>query len=267
MSFVEGMVDAAVRVAAATGREVGALSLAEIAAAAGVSRSTLLRRAGGRAAVDAALRERVRAPVSLADRVVAAAASVIGADGVAGLTLERVAERAGCTVMSLYNLVGGRDALLVEVFRRHTVLPELAPRLRIAGGATVAGMALAAYRTLIDVGLDRSSVATALMTDALARPGSALAEHVRTAYLPHARRVVEEFFDELVARGAVRDERRDALLALFLGPVQIYLEIATLDRRPRGPAERGAVAAALAEGFTRAVTPTPSPEVPCTPTS
>ena len=266
MSFVEGMVDAAVRAAAATGREVGTLSLAEIAAAAGVSRSTLLRRAGGRAAVDAALRERVRAPVSLADRVVAAAASVIGADGVAGLTLERVAEQAGCTVMSVYNQVGGRDALLVEVFRRHTVLPELAPRLRLEGG-TVAGMALAAYRTLIDVGLDRSSVATALMTDALARPGSALAEHVRTAYLPHARRVVEEFFDELVARGAVRDERRDALLALFLGPVQIYLEIATLDRRPRGPAERAAVAAALAEGFTRAVAPTQSPEVPCTPTS
>jgi len=79
------------------GRDVGSLSLAEIAAAARVSRSTLLRRAGGRAVIDAALRERVRAPVTLADRVVAAAGALIAAGGVGALTLERVAGQAGCT--------------------------------------------------------------------------------------------------------------------------------------------------------------------------
>ncbi len=260
MAFLEHAADAAVRSAEEAGREVSSLSLAEVAAAAGVSRSTLLRRAGGRAVIDAALRERIRAPVALSDRVVAAAGALIAAEGVGALTLERVAAEASCTVMSIYNQLGGRDALLVAVFAKHAVLPQFAPLLDAGATSSVEEIAVAVYRRLLDVGLDRSAVATALMIEAIARPDSPLAEHVRTDYLPRAGEVLDAFFTTLVERGAIRDGRRDALLALFLGPVQLYLEVATLDRRPRPSAERTAVAVALAKGFARAVAPTVTQE-------
>jgi hypothetical protein len=53
----------------------------------------------------------------------------------------------------------------------------------------------------------------------------------------------------------VREQNRDALLVMFLGPVQVYLEFATLDRRPRASSERDEIVELLAEGFARAVAP------------
>ncbi|MGH3980923.1 MAG: hypothetical protein ACRDRZ_18310 [Pseudonocardiaceae bacterium] len=105
--------------------------------------------------IDAALRERMQAPVTLADRVLAAAGALIAAEGVGALTLERVAGQAGCTVMSVYNQIGGRDALLVAVFARHTVLPQLTPLLDTGAAPSVEEIAATVYRHLLDIGLGR----------------------------------------------------------------------------------------------------------------
>jgi AcrR family transcriptional regulator len=255
MTAPDDIAAAALRVARDSGRDVGTLSLTDIAAAAGISRSTLLRRVGGRAALDAALRDLGAGPLTLAGRAVAAAGRVIAADGVAALTLERVAADAGCTVMSIYNQIGNRDALLVAVFERHAVLPRFAPLLD--GNASLTEVAAEVYRRLLEVGLDESSVATALMVDAVARPGSALAAHIRETYLPRSTTAVGELLSAQISAEVLVELPREALLAQFLGPVQFYLEVATLDRRPRSTEERAAVAAALADAFARAMTPSP----------
>ncbi|MGC4936706.1 TetR/AcrR family transcriptional regulator [Kribbella sp. DT2] len=251
MVSMEEVAAAAIRAAEAQGRDVGSLSLTEIAAAGGLSRSTLVRRLGGRSAVDKALREQLHAPVTVADRITAAAAELIAADGLGALTLERVAGQAGCTVMSIYNQFGGRDGLLVAVLAEHAVLPWFAPLLD--SDQSVEEMAAGVYRRLLDVGLDGSAVATALMLEAIGSPDAVLAEHVRRDYLPQANAALNEFFTALIERGAIRDQRLDTLRALFLGPVQFYVEVATVERKPRTPDDRAAVAAALAAGFARAV--------------
>ncbi|MFC4561757.1 hypothetical protein ACFO4E_07795 [Nocardiopsis mangrovi] len=261
MTYADDVADAAIRAAEREGRAVGALSLAEIAAAAGTSRSTLLRRVGGREAIDDALRRRGTGPLTLAERAVEAAGRLIVADGLGNLTLERVAAAAGCTVMSIHNQIGGRDALLIAVFDHHAVLPRFAPLLDDPAaapgqdGAALRHIAEAVFRRLLDLGLDRSSVATALMTEALARPDSALAGHIRDTYIPHSAAAVDAFLAERLPAELVRAHPPGALLAQFLGPVQFYVEVATVDQRPRPAQERAAVAAALAAGFVRATTP------------
>jgi len=89
--------------------------------------------------------------------------------------------------MSIYNQIGGWDALLVAVFARHAVLPRLTPWLD--GGVTpsVEEIAATVYSRLLDIGLDRSAVATALMGRGDRPPGLGVGR-ARPQRLPTPRR-------------------------------------------------------------------------------
>ncbi len=113
------LVQVAIRTAEARGEDVADLPLTVLAAAAGVSRSPLVRRLGGsrRALDEAVLAAGVdpggRPPVRR--RAVDAAAQLIAEPGLAAATLEAVAAGAGCPLHSLYAAFGGRDGLLGAV--------------------------------------------------------------------------------------------------------------------------------------------------------
>ncbi|RKH06280.1 TetR/AcrR family transcriptional regulator [Corallococcus sp. CA047B] len=62
------------------------------------------------------LQERSRATV---DALVQATADILVRDGYAKLTTNRIAERAGVNVASLYQFFPGKEALVAEVSRRH----------------------------------------------------------------------------------------------------------------------------------------------------
>ncbi|WP_152366122.1 TetR/AcrR family transcriptional regulator [Microlunatus speluncae] len=242
---------AVLRAASEAGRTTSSLSLSEIAAAAGISRATLVRRVGGRAEVDALLARHGVPRPDLPDRVITAAAMIIATEGVAALTLERVAGAAGCTVPTVYERLGGRDQVLIAVFRRHAVLPQLAPLLRSTPdglGPTVRRI----YGELLQLGYDDSVVTTALMIDALGRPDSALATHLRDRYLPEANRAVAGFLTELIDAGQLRPLPLPSLLALFFGPVQFCLETGLITGRPE-PAELSRLTDDLADAFVRGV--------------
>lgn len=242
---------AVLRAARETGRDVSALSLTEIAAAGGISRATLVRRVGGRAEVDALLARHGVPRLPLADRLVAAAAMIIATDGVGDLTLERVAAAADCAVPTVYEHLGGRDQVLIAVFRRHAVLPQLEPLL--GSPATDLGtMVRRAYHGLLQVGLDDSAVSTALMIDAIGRPASALAAHLRDSYLPAANRRLGIFLADRISAGEIRPLPIPSLLALFFGPIQFCLETAMITGRP-DPAAQQRLIDDLAEAFVRGV--------------
>ncbi len=123
------LVAAAIRAAEQRGEDMADVPLIALARAAGVSRSTLLRRIGGsRRALDDAVRAAGvdpggRRPVR--DRAVEAAAQLISERGLAAATLEAVAEAAECSVHSLYATFGGRDELLGAIYERYSPLRDL----------------------------------------------------------------------------------------------------------------------------------------------
>ena len=100
------------------------MPLIALAEAAGVSRSTLLRRIGGsrRALDDATPAARTdpggRRPVR--ERAVETRAKLISERGLAVATLEAVAAAARCSVHSLYAAFGGRDELLGAIYERYS---------------------------------------------------------------------------------------------------------------------------------------------------
>ncbi|RUO95121.1 TetR/AcrR family transcriptional regulator [Corallococcus sp. AB018] len=69
--------------------------------------------------------ERSRATV---DALVQATADILVRDGYAKLTTNRIAERAGVNVASLYQFFPGKEALVVEVSRRHVKEQRAAAR-------------------------------------------------------------------------------------------------------------------------------------------
>jgi AcrR family transcriptional regulator len=127
------LVAAALAVARARRRDVADVPLAAIAAAAGMSRSTLLRRLGGtRGPLDDAVRRAGVDPGGrppARERAIAAAASLIAEQGLGATTLDAVAAAADCALPTLHGLFDGRDGLLTAVFDRFGPLPDLTPHL------------------------------------------------------------------------------------------------------------------------------------------
>jgi AcrR family transcriptional regulator len=117
----DGGTEAILRAAAALSRSHGeAFTMAQLERRTGLSRATLYRRVGSKKAVLAQLAARGERLPDRGDphtRILAAARRVVAERGVAGTTIERVADRAGVGVATVYRHFGGREGLL-EAFVR-----------------------------------------------------------------------------------------------------------------------------------------------------
>jgi len=112
----QDIVDTVIGLAAERGVAVADVTIDDISRAVGVSRMTLYRRIGSRAALHAAVRRGGidpgdRPPVRT--RAVDAAAAIIREGGIAALTLEAVAERAACSLPALHSQLGGALGIAV----------------------------------------------------------------------------------------------------------------------------------------------------------
>ncbi|MEO3892227.1 TetR/AcrR family transcriptional regulator [Nonomuraea sp. B5E05] len=176
----EHLITAAVDAARRHNLDVADVSLKLIADEAGISRSTLLRRIGGtRAALDRALLNAGvdpggRPPVR--ERALEAAAHLIAGRGLAELTLETVADSAQCSLPSLREALGGRDALLTAVFERHTPLLDVEELLP---GEDVETTVRSIYRALVRAFQHEPRVLPALVADVFSRPDGPAARVLR----------------------------------------------------------------------------------------
>jgi AcrR family transcriptional regulator len=107
------------------------LSMDELATRAGVSRATLYRLFGSQQHL---LHELGLAPPpTVRSRVLDTALELVGRHGLAELSMDELATRAGVSRATLYRLVPGKEALFAELVRRFSPFEPIAAVLETAG--------------------------------------------------------------------------------------------------------------------------------------
>ncbi|GAT12921.1 TetR/AcrR family transcriptional regulator [Mycolicibacterium novocastrense] len=221
------LVDAALRVAKTSGRDVADVSLNAIARQAGISRSTLQRRLGGsRKSLDDAVRAAGvdpggRPPVR--ERAITAAATLIDEHGLAAVTLEAVAIAAGCSVPSMYTTFGGRSELLLAIFERYSPVVDTEDVLAACDHDDLRGTVLALYREMARVLSREPRVTPAMIAEALARPHASDIQALIAYQTPRVFGGIGAWLTDQVAAGRLRDLPMPILLHQMIGPLTLHL--------------------------------------------
>lgn len=219
------LVNAAIAAAERRGEDVADVPLTALAEAAGMSRSTLLRRIGGsRRALDDAVRAAGvdpggRRPVR--ERAVQAGAHLISEQGLGAATLEAVAAAAGCSVHSLYATFSGRDGLLAAIYERYSPVPEFEsitaePSARLE--ETVHGV----YRAMVAAFAREPRVAPALLADLFSRPDGP-AGRIFRQYFPRLLDSVGGWLAAEVRAGRIRPLPLPLLVQQLIGPLAVHM--------------------------------------------
>ncbi|MGI5291679.1 TetR/AcrR family transcriptional regulator [Nonomuraea polychroma] len=253
------LVDAALAAAEQQGKDVAEVPLRAIAAAAGISRSTLLRRLGGsRIRLDEAVRQAGvdpggRPPVR--ERALAAAAELIGRDGLGAVTLEAVAAAAQCSPTSLHAIFGGRDGLLATMFDRYVPVPDL-EALATDPPERIEETVHAVYSALAEAFSREPRVLPAIFGDLFSRPDGTAARMLK-ANLPRMFASLGTLLTSQIQAGRLRPLPLPLLIQLMIGPMAGHMLLRPALRDALGdvlpPVEE--VSRTFAEAFIRAAAP------------
>jgi len=218
------LVALAIQVAEERGRDVSDVPIATIAQAAGMSRSTLVRRLNGsRQTLDDAVRAAGIDPGGRPVRVraIEAAACLVSEQGLATVTLEAVAEAANCSVHSLYSIFGSRDELFAAVYERYSPLNDM---LRIAKdpSAPLERTVADFYRTTAATLTREPRVAAAMLSDVLGNPRG-IATRIFARYFPRVRAAMGNYFEAQVKAGRIRDMPVPLLMQQLAGPLLAHI--------------------------------------------
>lgn len=263
------LIEAALNAAREQGGQVADIAIGRIAAHAGMSRSTLLRRLGGtRQPLDDAVRAAGIDPGGqpVRQRALAAAADLISDVGLANVTLDAIAARANCSVDSLYAMIGNRDVLLAAVFAEHSPLTDIDQAL-VADVSTDTDLTETVhhlYTNYASALLRGPRLTPALIAEALSRPGSPITHSVLELNAPSLIAPLRNWLTTEINRGRIRDLPPTVLLYLLLAPLLMYTllqpTVARID--DEGATDINDACILFAEAFIRAAGQTPQPSPP-----
>jgi AcrR family transcriptional regulator len=229
-------------------------TVAEIAAAAGVSRTSFYRAFESREALLAEL-EVTPEPVAR-DRILLTAVDMVGTHGLAALSMDELAERAGVSRATLYRVFPGKAALFTGLIESYSPLEPvsrlLAAKHDAAPGELMPELARTAYRAVYSGGENRAGLVRALFFEV-----SGLAPETEEAAREAITRVVGALVMYLMSQmSAGRLRRMHPLLALqsFIGPILFHILTRPLAERVLSLDVDGEIAVTqLAESWLRAM--------------
>jgi AcrR family transcriptional regulator len=255
----KALVDAALAAAEQYGKDVADVPLSAIAVAAGISRSTLIRRLGGsRDRLDEAVRQAGidpggRPPVR--QRAIEAAATLISRDGLSAVTLEAVAAAAHCSPTSLHAVFGNRDGLLATMFDRYVPVPDL--EALAADPPERIGQAVhAIYSALAEAFGREPRVLPAIFADLFGRPDGTAARILK-ANLPRMFASLGTLLTAQIQAGRLRPLPLPLLIQLMIGPMAGHMLLRPVLQDALGDILPSVeeVAQTFAEAFIRAAAP------------
>jgi AcrR family transcriptional regulator len=194
-------------------------SVAEVAAAAGVSRATVYRLFGTRARL---LYELDMEPdLDSRERVLAAALELVGRDGLARLSMDELAVSAGVSRANLYRLFPGKPALFKELMRAYSPMETIVATLEELGDRppeeVMPTLARGAVRSL----QGRTGIVRTLLFEVLGGSTDSL-EGVDYAFGRGAASVLR-YVSEQMALGRLRPMHPLLAFISFVGPIMLHL--------------------------------------------
>ncbi len=230
--------------------------MAELAAAAGVSRASFYRVFESREALFAALDLQ---PVPGArDRILDAALELVGADGLTALSMDDLATEAEVSRATLYRLFPGKAALFTSLLHRYSPLDPVTELLDTRRGEAPAvvmpEIARTVYRTFYAAGESRVGILRALFFEI-----SSLAPDTAEAADEVLRTMVGSlvmYLLEHMQAGRLRQMHPVLALQSFVGPIFFHLMTRPFAERVLGFEIEGELAVTvLAENWLRAMAP------------
>jgi AcrR family transcriptional regulator len=190
----------------------------ELAARAGVSRATLYRLVGSREALIRDL-HLPAAPTSR-ERILEAALALLARDGLARLSLDEVAQRAGVSRAALYRQFPGRAPLFREMVRRHSPMEAVARVLDAAGDLAPAEVLPAVARAASESLAGRVGILRAVMLEISGEdPDAADAAHM---VLERLVAPLAGYLARQMQAGRLRPMHPLVALQSFIGPIVFH---------------------------------------------
>ena len=228
----------------------------ELAHAAGVSKSSFYRAFGSRDALLAALE--VSPEPGAKDRVLDAALAMVGAHGLAALSMDDLADRAQVSRATLYRLFPGKSALFTALVYAYSPLEPVIDTLNAMHdqppAVVMPEIARTVYRTICGHGADRTGMLRALFFEV-----SGLAPDTEDAARETIGKVVGVLMIYVTTQmDGGRLRRTHPMLALqsFIGPIFFHVMTRAAAQRVLGLDLDGEQAVTeLAETWLRAMKP------------
>ncbi len=230
--------------------------MAELAAAAGVSRATFYRTFETREALLEALD--LQPEPGARERILDVGLSLVGAHGLTALSMDDLATQAGVSRATLYRLFPGKPALFTSLVHAYSPLDPVGHLLTTRRGEPpeilMPEIARTVYRTFYDAGESRVGILRALFFEISSlAPDTAEAaqEALLTVFASLAGYVMEH-----MQSGRLRAMHPVLALQSFIGPIAFHLITRPLAERMLNIAIDGEQAVTeLAENWLRAMTP------------
>jgi AcrR family transcriptional regulator len=193
--------------------------ISRIARHAGVSRATFYRHFGSREALLKAVD--VEPPIPARQRILEAAAELIGQRGISALRMEDVATAAGVSRATVYRLYPSKAALFGEIVKEFSPFAPLMQVVAEYGDQPPDVVIPRITRTFASIALPRLGVMRGVLLEALSMRGDAV--RGIQPFMPEALAAVGGYLVRQMAAGSVRPMHPLLAVQAVLGPIAFHL--------------------------------------------